>query len=126
MLCLIKQRINRDYIGQGWPEKSDKRRRKQDVAGRKTLAKVSAGAGRKTYQNLLLDAAGKAVRKRLNVADNYSRRTLTGKPDREPAVYLLSKPEIQDNAYYQELSTSLILAVIASYLFRVSLRIIER
>ena len=27
-----------------------------------------------------------------------------GKPDREPAVYLLSKPEIQDNAYYQELS----------------------
>ena len=81
---------------------TDKTRHIQDVAGRKTLAKVSAGADRETCQNLLLDAAGKAVRKRLNVADNYSRRTLTGKPDREPAVYLLSKPEIQDNAYYQE------------------------
>ena len=49
-----------------------------------------------------------------------------GCTDREAAVYLPSKPKIQDNAYYQELSTSLILAVIASYLFRVSLRIIER
>ena len=115
MLCLIKQRINRDYIGQGWPEKSDKRRRKQDVAGRKTLAKVSAGADRR------MQRCGAKF-----PADNYSRRARPEKPDREAAVYLPSKGKIQDNAYYQELSTSLILAVIASYLFRVSLRIIER
>jgi hypothetical protein len=61
------------------------------------LANLSAGADRKTYRNL---------RRRPSTADNYSRRTLTGEPDRQAAVYLPSKPEIQDNAYYQELSAA--------------------
>mgnify|MGYP003375561793 CR=1 FL=1 len=94
---LIKQG-NRDgeyrlNIGQGWPEKSGLRRHIQDVAGRKTLEKVSAGADRKTYQNLLLDAAEKAVQKRrrlrktrTKLGELLRRGGKGGTPDRIPAL----------------------------------------